>query len=130
MEILKTMTLKLKATVLLLIAAVGVAYVAFRRHVKDQLVDGGLEKAEKELQEASDTRLKEEVEKIEAKKEEEILAVETEKKAEEQKLEKKEQETKQELTSLAKKDRIAFREKVDKKLGVKRKGTPGRKPRK
>lgn len=130
MEILKKMSLKLKAGVLLVLAGLAVAFVAFRRYVTDGLTSGELKQNEQELQEASDAKLKEEVEQIEAKKEEEIVKVEEEKKSEEVKIEKKEEVTKQELVKLAKKDRVAFRDQVDKRLGVKQKKTPGRKPRK
>lgn len=130
MEILKKMSLKLKAAALLVLAALGVAYVAFRKHVTDKLVGGGLEQIEKELEAAADAKLAEEVKDIEQKKEIEIVKLEEEKKDEEIKIEKKEEATKVELKKLAAKDRVAFRDQVDKKLGVKQKRTPGRKPRK
>lgn len=128
MEILKKMSLKLKAGALLVIAAIGIAYIAFRRHVSEAISGGDLEKKEKELQVEADNKLAEEVKEIEAKKEVEIVKVEEEKLIEEKKIEKKEKETKANLKALAVKDRIAFREQVDKKLGVKQKRKPGRKP--
>ena len=130
MEILKKMSLKLKAGALLVLAALGVAYVAFRKHVTDSLVGGELQQQEKELEAAADAKLAEEVKQIEEKKEVEIVKVEEEKKIEEVKIEKKEELTKAELKKLAAKDRVAFRDQVDKKLGVRQKRTPGRKPRK
>jgi len=130
MEIVKQMTIKAKAIVALVVAGIVVGVIAFKKYVSDAFKNGDLEKAETELQEAADTKLKEEVEKIEAIKEAEIVKVEQEREIETAKLVEKEEESKKELTDLAKKDRIAFRDQANKKLGIKEKKTPGRKPRK
>jgi hypothetical protein len=130
MEILKKMSLKLKAAALVMLAGIAVAFVVLRRHVTDGLNGGELDKKEKELQAESDAKLKEEVKQIEEKKEEEILKVEEEKVEKAAELEVKEEAQKKELKKLAKTDRIAFRDQVNKKLGVRQKKTPGRKPRK
>ena len=130
MEILKKMSFKLKTAALLVLAGLAVAFVAFRRHVADALLPNDLEKKEDELRAAADDKLKKEVQEIEQKKGEEIVKVEEQKEVEEEKIEKKEVEEKKTLVELAKKDRIAFRNTVDRKLGVKQKKTPGRKPRK
>ena len=130
MEIVKQMTLKVKAVVALVVAGIVVGVVAFKKYVSEGLKNGELEKAEAELQQAADTKLKEEVEKIEATKEAELVKIEQERETETAKLVEKEEESKKELTDLAKKDRIAFRDQANKKLGIKEKKTPGRKPRK
>lgn len=129
MEIVKKMTLKMKALVGIVLAGLVIAVVAFRKYVTDNLSDGGLERQEEALAKESETKLAEEKAKLEAQKTEELAAVEEKKAADKKALDEAAVAEKETLKTLARKDKKAFKGEVEKRLGVREKKTPGRKPK-
>lgn len=119
----------MKAFVAIFLAGLVTAAVAFRKYVTDNLSNGELERQEEALAKESDAKLAEDKAKLEAQKEAELTAIE-EKKAESKKaLEEAAAAEKETLKTLARKDKKAFKGEVEKRLGVREKKTPGRKPK-
>ncbi len=121
MEILKQMTLKAKALVALVVAGIVVGALAAKKHITEGLSNGELEKQEELLKQESAKKLAEETAKLEAEKEAAVKKLEEEKAVEQEKIVQKQEETKISLKKLAKEDKKAFKNEVEKTLGVKEK---------
>ena len=129
MKIVKKMTLKMKAVIGLVLAGIVFAVVAFKRYVTDGLTNGELDKQEAVFAEESAKKLADQQAALEAQKVVELEALKKKEEVDRKSLEVKAASEKEKLQVLARKDKKAFKSEVEKRLGVREKKTPGRKPK-
>lgn len=127
MEKLKSLWNKFRVWIGLLIAAVFVSFLVFKKYFGEGLLEHQEQvKKEQEAKQEAQKKLQEETEKLQKEKEEQLKSAEEEKKKKLKEIVTKAKEEREKLKDLEKRDPQGFKVEVERQLGVKEKKGKGK----